>query len=339
MKVILASSERFAGCMVHALVRAGHEVVGVFSPIQGIYDHQFESWRYSVYSWIDWDIASACKRYKVPFRVSRHLGDGSAKLFIRQSGADLLLVFGWPRLISQEVLKQFSRGGINIHPSLLPKMRGGDPIFALVEQYQLHFGITFHKLTPELDAGPIYWQKPLDFSPHHTYDYLYFKAIRAINRNLPQALQALENHPEGQPQKGEPTVASSFKRKIRFLDPAHPIALVGRRALACYSHHAMLTTLGDEVISFSQCNRIHLSHSQEAPPGTILALRPFSLDVKLGDGHARLQGIRFWDQPWWRTPILLIRHFQQGGQLGSPEHTRRCLRQKRRLQEPGVPSA
>ena len=339
MKVILASSERFAGCMVHALIRAGHEVVGVFSPIQGIYDHQFESWRYAVYSWIDWDIASACKRHKVPFRVSRHLGDGSAKIFIRQSNADVLVVFGWPRLISQEVLDMFPHGGINIHPSLLPKMRGGDPIYALVEQYQLQFGITFHKLTSELDAGPIYLQKPLDFSPYHTYDYLYFKAIRAINRNMSKAMDAMRANPNGFPQRGEATVAATFKRKIRFLDAEDPIALVSRRALACYSHHAMLTSLGQEIVSFSQCHRIHPGHSQQVAPGTLIAVRPFSLDVKLGDGHARLGGIRFWNHPWWRTPFLLSKHFQPSGNLGSPRHTKACLRNKKRLQTPLEPSS
>lgn len=326
MKIIVASSERFAGCMIPALLRAGHEVVGVVSPVQGIYDRQFEGLRFRFYDWVGWDMRKACSRHQIPLRVSTSLDDGAILAFFKQTQPDLLVIFSWPTLIGDTTLRHFSMGGMNIHPSLLPFLRGADPLFSLVDHYQLHFGVSFHQLAEALDAGPLYLQKALDFSPKQTYDDLYLKIIRAINRYLPTAIEQMVQKPQGRPQLGEPTIAQRFRKSDRYLEPHAAVSKVTRRSLACYSHHPMMTSLENQVFTFQSCLPIDLKRFQEVPNGTVFSLGLFSIIVKLGDGHAKLTGIRFPGKPWWQTPYLLIKHFRPGQQLGTGSETKALWR-------------
>ncbi len=46
----------------------------------------------------------------------------------------------------------------NLHPSLLPKYRGPDPLFWQLRRHETDTGVTLHQVTGELDAGSIITQ-------------------------------------------------------------------------------------------------------------------------------------------------------------------------------------
>jgi methionyl-tRNA formyltransferase len=72
-------------------------------------------------------------------------------------GADLLVCFGYGKLIPQTVLELFPKGGLNLHPALLPHYRGPHPIHRLVidQMYDTYGGMTLHKMTAGFDEGDI----------------------------------------------------------------------------------------------------------------------------------------------------------------------------------------
>ncbi len=72
---------------------------------------------------------------------------------------DLLVSFAYGRIFGPKFLSLFSMGGINIHPSLLPKYRGPAPIPAAILNRDRETGITIQKLALEMDAGDILLQE------------------------------------------------------------------------------------------------------------------------------------------------------------------------------------
>ena len=58
-----------------------------------------------------------------------------------------------------KILNIFPKGGINVHPSLLPKYRGPSPIPAVILAGEQETGITIQKLALKMDAGDILAQK------------------------------------------------------------------------------------------------------------------------------------------------------------------------------------
>ena len=77
---------------------------------------------------------------------------------------DLLVSFAYGTIFSQKFLNLFPLGGINIHPSLLPKYRGPTPIPAAIANRESETGLTIQKLAEKMDSGDILVQEtvPLD---------------------------------------------------------------------------------------------------------------------------------------------------------------------------------
>ncbi|MBW8908767.1 MAG: hypothetical protein JF620_07040 [Mesorhizobium sp.] len=91
---------------------------------------------------------------------------------IGTSGADLLVCFGYGKLIPQTVLELFPQGGLNLHPALLPHYRGPHPIHRLVidRMHDAHGGVTLHKMTAGFDEGDIIAQVGFTAEDWHSAD-------------------------------------------------------------------------------------------------------------------------------------------------------------------------
>jgi len=90
--------------------------------------------------------------------------DEAARGAVEALRPDLLVSFAYGKIFGPKFLALFPLGGINIHPSLLPKYRGPTPIPAAIINRERETGITVQKLAEEMDSGDILAQEavPLD---------------------------------------------------------------------------------------------------------------------------------------------------------------------------------
>jgi methionyl-tRNA formyltransferase len=81
---------------------------------------------------------------------------------ITESHPDMAIVMNFNQKIGQDIIDLFPMGIWNVHPSDLPKYRGGAPLeYMIVDNQPLV--ITVHKLTHRYDKGPIlYKSNPID---------------------------------------------------------------------------------------------------------------------------------------------------------------------------------
>ena len=75
---------------------------------------------------------------------------------IKKLAPDLLITIAYGGLIPQKILDIPRCESINIHPSLLPLWRGASPIQSAILNGDTKTGISLIRMTPELDAGPIF---------------------------------------------------------------------------------------------------------------------------------------------------------------------------------------
>lgn len=80
---------------------------------------------------------------------------------IKKLEVDFLLVACWPGLLSDRVLGSVARAALNLHPSLLPRYRGRDPLAAQLAAHEGRVGVTLHLLNTQFDAGDIVLQAEL----------------------------------------------------------------------------------------------------------------------------------------------------------------------------------
>ena len=96
--------------------------------------------------------------------------------------ADLIISFGYKKLLKKEIISKLRRPAINLHMSLLAYNRGSHPNFWSFLN-RTPKGITIHEVDCGADTGNIIFQKEFDLDPNFekystfkkTYDFLFLE--------------------------------------------------------------------------------------------------------------------------------------------------------------------
>ncbi|HWX09309.1 MAG TPA: methionyl-tRNA formyltransferase, partial [Gaiellaceae bacterium] len=100
--------------------------------------------------------------------------------------ADTIVVAAYGLLIPDSLL---SRGlWLNVHPSLLPRWRGAAPVERALMAGDERTGVTIHRTTAELDAGPIAAQEAFDVRPEDDAGAVYARAAEIAARLIGDVL-------------------------------------------------------------------------------------------------------------------------------------------------------
>ncbi|MES3004596.1 MAG: methionyl-tRNA formyltransferase [Patescibacteria group bacterium] len=98
---------------------------------------------------------------KIPFLQLKTLRTDEAFQEIKKTSGDnidLTVVASYGKIIPKNILDIPEHGTINVHPSLLPKLRGASPIESAILS-EKETGVTIIKLDEEMDHGPILAQE------------------------------------------------------------------------------------------------------------------------------------------------------------------------------------
>lgn len=77
-----------------------------------------------------------------------------------ETKVDLFLFIGWSEIISKNIVDK--NMCFCLHPSLLPKYRGGSPIQHQMINLEKQSGVTIFKMNEGIDTGPVYFQEPFN---------------------------------------------------------------------------------------------------------------------------------------------------------------------------------
>ena len=96
---------------------------------------------------------------------SRHHHDRRLRRAIEASGAELVVLAGYMRILDEQFVQHFADRMLNIHPSLLPRHKGLHTHRRVLEAGDVVHGASVHYVTPELDGGPCVLQGCLTVRP------------------------------------------------------------------------------------------------------------------------------------------------------------------------------
>jgi methionyl-tRNA formyltransferase len=182
--VFFGSQCGFADTVLQAILDAGHEVLmrvipGIprtGTPYQLIDHHPGNRLGMTPTSPAGRSITDLTPRVStmsIPLlRVNDHHSIETAQA-LAALNADISVVACYPRRIPSRLIGTTNYGGLNVHPSLLPAFRGPEPLFWIYHACEQRTGVTVHRLTGELDAGPIVRQTPIDLPIGYPGDKLW----------------------------------------------------------------------------------------------------------------------------------------------------------------------
>lgn len=85
-----------------------------------------------------------------------------------QEHVDLIISASYGEMIPITLIRSARFGGLNVHPSLLPRWRGGDPVPWAILSGDDIIGVTIVTLSEKFDQGNIIAQKKIPISPKDT---------------------------------------------------------------------------------------------------------------------------------------------------------------------------
>lgn len=107
---------------------------------------------------------------------------------IAASGAQLVVLAGFMRILDADAVAPWHGRMINIHPSLLPKYRGLHTHRKALAAGDRRHGASVHFVTAELDGGPVIAQAVIDIHRDDTEDSLAARLLPHEHRLLPAVL-------------------------------------------------------------------------------------------------------------------------------------------------------
>jgi phosphoribosylglycinamide formyltransferase-1 len=110
---------------------------------------------------------------------------------VAASGAQLVVLAGYMRIIDADVTAQWPGRIINIHPSLLPKYRGLHTHRRALKAGDLEHGASVHFVSAELDGGPVIAQARIAIHPGDTEDALAARLLSQEHRLLIACVDAI----------------------------------------------------------------------------------------------------------------------------------------------------
>jgi methionyl-tRNA formyltransferase len=88
----------------------------------------------------------------------------------------VVVIAGYGVLVPEKLLAE--RLWLNVHPSLLPRWRGAAPVERAIMAGDRETGVTIHKTTAELDAGPIAAQRRFPIGPEDDSSVVFERAAQ-----------------------------------------------------------------------------------------------------------------------------------------------------------------
>ena len=172
---------------------------------------------------------------------------------VRHLAPDVGVVVAYGHLLKPELLQTPRRGMVNVHPSLLPELRGAAPIEWAILNGAETTGVTIMQLDAEMDAGPILHRLPHRIDPGTTGGELSDHLAEMGAQALIEALALWER--DGLrlvPQDHAlATYAPKLTREIARIDWTKPADVVVRQTLALDPRPGAWTELnGHEVKLF-----------------------------------------------------------------------------------------
>lgn len=153
---------------------------------------------------------------------------------LRAIGADVFVVASFGKILPKELLEIPKYGSLNVHPSLLPELRGPAPIQGLILDRGTP-GITIIKMDEQMDHGPIVAREKIDLAswPDY-YAIIEEKLARAGGKML---LSILPRWIEGgitptEQDHARATFTKMIKKEDGMLDLTAPAEINWRKVLA-----------------------------------------------------------------------------------------------------------
>jgi len=243
------------------------------------------------------------------FIESRHLFEARDQIVALQ--ADVVLSVNWPNLVSKEEIDMFPLGILNAHAGDLPRYRGNAcPNWAILN-FENQIGLTIHKMTSDLDAGP-YIRKsffPIDTDTYITDVYNWLES--EVPKLFMEALGAIP-HERFTEQGNHVVPLRTFPRlprdsRINWGESARNVLALIRASSRPFPGAYCFLNGGNETLRIFRASEFRPKYEFLAIPGTLCEVHEGNPVVATATGLIVLEDFAFDGLPQSESKTAILR--------------------------------
>lgn len=262
LNIIFAGTPDFAATHLQALINSEHNVIAVFT------QPDRPAGRGNKLT------ASPVKQLAIENNLPVYQPDSLKReenqKIISALNADIMIVVAYGLILPQAVLDMPKLGCLNVHGSLLPRLRGAAPIQRACWAGDTQTGITIMQMDAGLDTGDMLYKLSCPIEPTDTSASLYEKLAKLGPQGLLETLTLINQgkiKPEKQDEK-QVTYAKKLSKQEAKLDWNLPAVQLERCIRAFNPWPVSYFEVNGEIIKVWQAQVIATEHNK--PAGTIL---------------------------------------------------------------------
>lgn len=265
-----------------ALINASINIVGVMGPLKSHNTyHNFKSFvEANKLNFIEYDDLKSPKLYKT----------------ITELKPDLAVVFSFNHKLPIEFINLIKDGILNLHPSLLPEYRGGNPYSRVIMNGETETGVTIHFMSENFDEGDIVAQVKCPIDEFETMGTIFNKTNYLGISLMVSALKEYEQNgklPRHTQPKGEFKKAknlSDMEFLIDFNNSAVEIERLLRAVnpfLHCYTHYK------GQILKLHKATVVDYEFPENTMNGEIVKIENDRIFIKTSKGAICPEIIQF----------------------------------------------
>lgn len=185
MKIVFMGTPDFAKCVLEALFDAGHEITAVYTQPDKPKGRSGAL------------IASPVKEYALSKNIKVYqpekIKNPEEVAILKSIEADVYVVAAFGQFLSEEILNIPKFGCINVHGSLLPKLRGAAPIQRSIMMGLSETGVTVMKMAKGMDSGDMISKAIVPILNDDDEETMYEKLAKAGAKLIVDTLPDIEN--------------------------------------------------------------------------------------------------------------------------------------------------
>ena len=212
--------------------------------------------------------------------------------YILDKNPDIIITAAYGQIIPLEILEYPKYGCINVHGSLLPKLRGGAPIHHAIINGDKFAGVTIMYMDKKMDAGDIISQRSIEIGENTILDDLYYKLSIMGRDLLLDTLPSIFNGTNDRIKQDENKVTFGFnitkeEEKIDFNDTSNNIHNKIRGLSSIPGAYAIINNKRMKIYLSEKTNNI-----SKSKPGTINDINENGIIVSTKDYDIILKDIK-----------------------------------------------
>jgi methionyl-tRNA formyltransferase len=277
VRIVFLGSGSFAVPCLEALLDAGHEVAALVT--------QPDREKGRGQALAPPPTKPSAERRGIPVLQPRRVREPEAQEALRRLAPELQVVVAFGQILPRSVIDIAPRGTVNVHGSLLPRLRGAAPIQWAIANGDTETGVTTMLIDEGLDTGPTLLARSTAIGPEETAADLEPRLARLGAEVLLETVHGLEDGtlvPVPQ-DHARATLAPILDKEDGRIEWSAPAARIACRARGFFPWPGAFTFHEGRLL---KALRVREAPGAGADPGTVVTISRDGVTVACGGGSA-----------------------------------------------------